>query len=57
MNDIDSVMAQFLEWGQKRSPQLCATDIEVGLLGVPHTPVALRKGCQVCTPSRSEPYG
>lgn len=46
VNDIDLVVAQFLEWGQKRSPQLSATDIEVALLGVPHTPVPLRKGWQ-----------
>ena len=46
VNDIDSVVAQFLEWGQKRSPQLRANDVEVALLGVPHTPVAMRKGWQ-----------
>ncbi len=32
VNDVDSVVVQFLEWGQKRSPQLRATDIEVALL-------------------------
>lgn len=46
MNDIELVVTQFREWAQKHGLQLGADDIEIAFLGVPHRPVALRKGWQ-----------
>jgi len=46
MNEVDAIIVQFREWAAARGIPLAADDIQVTLLGVPHKPVALRKGWQ-----------